>query len=184
MIPLGRLLMLFCAPLFTLCSAPTIAHRCSFVLRFASWSAHVARPCMQLRVPRLLPRLWMHLCAPHLLLCTRGPLRPRGPPSPASPCHAYSLNTCNIKAFAATNVRKRSKHLQRTLATYVYGHYNICNIWIKRLQHMFETVKTCEAYTCNIVYSQCNIYNIRIKHLQHTFETAKTFETYTCNIHV
>jgi hypothetical protein len=46
------------------------------------------------------------------------------------------------------------KHLEQTLATYVYGHCNICNISI---------------YFCNI----------HVKHLQHTFETL---ETYICNM--
>jgi hypothetical protein len=39
------------------------------------------------------------------------------------------------------------KHLERTLATYVYDHYNIYNIEIKHLQYTFETNET---YTCNI----------------------------------
>jgi hypothetical protein len=45
------------------------------------------------------------------------------------------------------------------LATYVYNHYNICNIMI---------------YFCNN----------RMKHLQHTSKTSETFEVYTCNMHV
>ena len=46
------------------------------------------------------------------------------------------------------------KHLERTLATYVYNHYNMCNISIY-------------------------FYNIHMKHLQHTSETL---ETYVCNM--
>jgi hypothetical protein len=52
------------------------------------------------------------------------------------------------------------KHLERTLATYVYNHCNkcnitiyFCNIHIKHLQHTSETI---EIYTYNIRF-QCNI---------------------------
>jgi hypothetical protein len=49
------------------------------------------------------------------------------------------------------------KHLEQTLATYVYSHCNICNIPIY-------------------------FYNIHMKHLQHTSESSKTLETYTWNM--
>jgi hypothetical protein len=49
------------------------------------------------------------------------------------------------------------KHLEHTLETYVYSHFNMCNILI---------------YFCNI----------NIKHLQYTSETSKTLETYACNM--
>ena len=48
------------------------------------------------------------------------------------------------------------KHLERTLATYVYNHYNMYNITI---------------YFCNI----------HMKHLQHTSETSETLATCTFN---
>jgi hypothetical protein len=53
--------------------------------------------------------------------------------------HCY---ICNIQM-------KQLKHLENTLATYVYSHDNICNIQIKHLQHTFETAETFEIYTCN-----------------------------------
>jgi hypothetical protein len=43
------------------------------------------------------------------------------------------------------------KHLEYTLAIYVYVHYNICNIQTKHLQHKFEIIEIFETYTCNIV---------------------------------
>jgi hypothetical protein len=49
------------------------------------------------------------------------------------------------------------KHFEHTLETYVYSHYNMCNI---------------PGYFCNI----------DIQHLQHTSETSETLETYYCNI--
>jgi hypothetical protein len=52
---------------------------------------------------------------------------------------------------------KQIKHLEHTLATYMYNHWIICNILI---------------YFCNI----------HMKHLQHTSETSKTLETYACNM--
>jgi hypothetical protein len=48
------------------------------------------------------------------------------------------------------------KHLEQTLASYVYSHCIICNIPI---------------YFCNI----------HMKHLQHTFEISETLQTYACN---
>ena len=59
-------------------------------------------------------------------------------------------NTCNIRL-------KQINHLEHTLETYVYSHYNMCNIPI---------------YFCNI----------DIQHLQHTSESSKTLETYSFNI--
>jgi hypothetical protein len=50
------------------------------------------------------------------------------------------------------------KHWEQRLATYLYNHYNICNIPI---------------YFCNIC----------MKHLQYTSKTSETLETYTCNMH-
>jgi hypothetical protein len=32
------------------------------------------------------------------------------------------------------------KHLEHTVATYVYSHYNICNIEMKNVQYLDETV--------------------------------------------
>jgi hypothetical protein len=80
------------------------------------------------------------------------------------------------------NIRlKQMKRLEHTLATYVYGHFNICNIQMKHLQHTFETTETFETYTYNIyVYDHYSICNIQIKHLEHMFEIAETFE----NIHL
>jgi hypothetical protein len=49
------------------------------------------------------------------------------------------------------------KHLEQTLATYVYNNYNMCNITI---------------YFCNI----------QMKHLQHTSKTSEIIETYSCNM--
>jgi hypothetical protein len=49
------------------------------------------------------------------------------------------------------------KHLERTLATYVYKHCNMCNITI---------------YFCNI----------HMKHLQHTSEIFETIKIYSCNM--
>jgi hypothetical protein len=49
------------------------------------------------------------------------------------------------------------KPLEHTLKTYVYNHYNMCNIPI---------------YFCNI----------DVQHLQHTSETTETPETYSCNM--
>jgi hypothetical protein len=49
------------------------------------------------------------------------------------------------------------KHLEHTLETYVYSHYNMCNI---------------SSYFCNI----------DIQHLQRTSKTSKTLETYYCNM--
>jgi hypothetical protein len=42
---------------------------------------------------------------------------------------------------------KQLKHLEHTLATYVYSHCNIYNIQRKHLHHTFETAKTFEIYT-------------------------------------
>jgi hypothetical protein len=49
------------------------------------------------------------------------------------------------------------QHPYKTLATYVYSYYNICNIPI---------------YFCNI----------DIQHLQRISETSETLEIYSCNI--
>jgi hypothetical protein len=43
----------------------------------------------------------------------------------------YESTFCNIYL-------KQIKHLEHTLATYVYSHYNICNIQIKHLQPTSE----------------------------------------------
>ena len=55
---------------------------------------------------------------------------------------------CNI------HLKKQMKHLEQTLATYVYSHCNICNIsiyfctiYMKHLQHAYETPET---YACNM----------------------------------
>jgi phage terminase small subunit len=39
---------------------------------------------------------------------------------------------------------KQLKHLEQTLATYVYGYCNIYNIHMKHLQHAYETPETLE----------------------------------------
>jgi hypothetical protein len=49
------------------------------------------------------------------------------------------------------------KHLEQTVATYVYSLCNVCNILI---------------YFCNI----------HMKHLQYTSETSETLKTYACNM--
>jgi hypothetical protein len=41
---------------------------------------------------------------------------------------------------------KRLKHLENTLATYMYSHNNIYNIEMKYSQHMFEIAETLETY--------------------------------------
>ena len=50
---------------------------------------------------------------------------------------------------------KQLKHLENTLATYVYSHRNICNIQMKQLQHLENTLATYVCSHCNI----CNIQN-------------------------
>ena len=64
-------------------------------------------------------------------------------------------HACNI------HLEKQMKHLEQTLATYVYSHcnkYNIpiyfCNINIKRLQHIIGTSETLETYSCNMRFQQ------------------------------
>jgi hypothetical protein len=53
--------------------------------------------------------------------------------------------TCNIRL-------EQVKHLEHTLETYVYSHYNMCNILI---------------YFCNI--------DIHLQHISETFETLETY---------
>jgi hypothetical protein len=53
--------------------------------------------------------------------------------------------------------KKQLKHLEHTLAAYMYSHYNKCNILI---------------YFCNI----------QIKHMQHPDKTYETLETFACNM--
>jgi hypothetical protein len=48
---------------------------------------------------------------------------------------------------------------------YPYIHYNICNIQMKHMQHLDETIKTFGTHTCNML-----------------LKIAEIFETYTCNI--
>ena len=57
------------------------------------------------------------------------------------------------------------KHLEQTLATYVYIHCNMCNITI---------------YFCNIQMK--HLQHIHTKHLQHTSETSEPIETYSYNM--
>ena len=59
-------------------------------------------------------------------------------------------NTCNIHL-------EEIKYLEHRLETYVYSHYNMCDILI---------------YFCNI----------DIQHLQHSSETFETIETHACNM--
>ena len=58
-----------------------------------------------------------------------------------------------------TNIRleREMKHLEHTLETYVYSHFNMCNISI---------------YFCNI----------KIKHLQHPDKISEILETYSYNM--
>jgi hypothetical protein len=74
--------------------------------------------------------------------------------------HKHTCNIC-VKHMQHPNkhtynvsLKKQIKHLEQTFLTYVYSHYNICNIPI---------------YFCNIL----------IKHLYHISET---FEKYACNM--
>jgi hypothetical protein len=80
--------------------------------------------------------------------------------------HMKTLKTyaCNMHVYATSrstfstsrrNIRlEQMKYLGHTLETYVYSHYNMCNI---------------------LIY----FYNIYIQHLQHTSEI---FETYYCTM--
>jgi hypothetical protein len=50
---------------------------------------------------------------------------------------------------------KQLKHLEQTLAIYVYSHCNIynisiyfCSIHVKHLQHVYKTLKTYSYNTC------------------------------------
>jgi hypothetical protein len=63
--------------------------------------------------------------------------------------------TCNIR------LKKQMKHLEQTLATYVYNHCNMCNIpfyffniHMKYLQHTSETSETLEIYAC--IFATCD----------------------------
>ena len=56
------------------------------------------------------------------------------------------------------------KHWEQTFATYVYKHYDICNIPIyfcnihtKHLQHISETSETLETYAYATCAFQCNV---------------------------
>jgi hypothetical protein len=70
------------------------------------------------------------------------------------------LAICNIQINKlATYVSKTDGHWEKTLATYVYNHCNICDIPI---------------YFCNVY----------LKHLQHTFKTFETLTIYACNMRV
>jgi len=75
------------------------------------------------------------------------------------------------------------KHLKHTLTTYVYSHYNICNIQIKTLatyvwkqlkylEHTLETYMYSHWNMCNIPnlllqHPDEHICNIQMKHLKH-----------------
>jgi hypothetical protein len=59
-----------------------------------------------------------------------------------------------------TNVKKQVKHLEQTLETYVYSHYNMynitiyfCNIKMKHLQHPDKIYETLETQACNMLYA-------------------------------
>jgi hypothetical protein len=56
----------------------------------------------------------------------------------------YVYSHCNIRL-------KQVKHLEHTLATYVYSHYNICNIQIKHMQRLDETGETLGTHTYNMI---------------------------------
>ena len=58
---------------------------------------------------------------------------------------------------ANIHLANEMKHLEHTLETYMYSHFNMCNVPI---------------YFCNI----------KMKHLQHIDETSETLETYSCNM--
>jgi hypothetical protein len=41
------------------------------------------------------------------------------------------------KTHMNLRLKKQMKHLEQIVATYVYSHCNICNIYMKHLQHTF-----------------------------------------------
>ena len=59
-------------------------------------------------------------------------------------------NTCNIHL-------EQIKHLEHTFETYVYSHYNMCNVLI---------------YFCNNNIQHCNIPLKHLKHLKHIIATC------------
>ena len=98
-------------------------------------------------------------------------------------------NTCNIYL-------EQMKHLKHTLETYVYNHYNMCNvaiyfcniqtkhlqhssghrnIWNIHLKHTCITITTCAASRSTVatsIYNTCNIPLKYLKHLKHTIATC------------
>jgi hypothetical protein len=80
---------------------------------------------------------------------TQRPLCPWGPPllRPFTTSAHETLATWSI----CYNIRlKQMKHLEYTLATYGYGHCNICNIQIRQLQLTFKVAEIFKIYTYNI----------------------------------
>jgi hypothetical protein len=60
-------------------------------------------------------------------------------------------NTYNMKHLLQYMYEIGETFLEHTVTTYMYSHYNICAIiYIKQLQHTFETDETFKTYTCNI----------------------------------
>jgi hypothetical protein len=58
-------------------------------------------------------------------------------------------------------MKKQMKHLEHTLATYVYSHCNMCNILtyfcdiqMKDMQYPDKTSKTLETYACNMRFQR------------------------------
>jgi hypothetical protein len=67
------------------------------------------------------------------------------------------------------------KHLE-----HVCSHGNICNIQIKHLQHVFETIGTFESHTCNMLLKHLKTFaNIRNTHIKHMNICVK--DKHTCN---
>jgi hypothetical protein len=67
----------------------------------------------------------------------------------------------NIQHPNKHTCNRRLKKLERTLATYMYKHCNICNITIyfcnihmKRLQHTSRIFETIETYSCNMRFQR------------------------------
>jgi hypothetical protein len=94
-------------------------HGCSFVIRFASYSTPATRAMdvASCSAPAATP-MDTTLCSASaaasalLLVHTRGPMRSRGPPSPAP------LAVPTHETLATKDLRpKQMKHLQHTLAT-------------------------------------------------------------------
>jgi hypothetical protein len=72
--------------------------------------------------------------------------------------HVYVTSRSTIATSRHCTIRlEQMRHMEHTLETHVYSHYNMCNIPI---------------------YFR----NIDIQHLQHTYKIYETLETYACNM--